>query len=225
MIGIITAINQELSAIKEHLNDIKEKNIYNLKFYMGNINNKEYVIVKSGVGKVNAARTTQILIDKFDIDYIINFGTAGGINYNLQIGDVVIGKTLLQHDFDTSAFGDEKFYITGAGKEFKSDDELIEKIESIMTKLNENFNIIIGTIATGDIFVSDPEQKVKILMECKADCVEMEGAAIAQVCNLSKVPCVVIRGISDIPNGENNIDFEEYAGIASKRCANIIKQM
>lgn len=224
MIGVIVAIDEEMNAIKEKMKDIEEQKIYNLHFYKGKINDKRYVVVKSGVGKANAARTTQILVDRFEIDCIINFGTAGGINYNLQIGDVVIGETLLQHDFDTSTFGDEKFYITGAGKYFFSDKELITKAEDILEKLDEDFNVIIGTIATGDVFVSDPEHKIKILTECKADCVEMEGAAIAQVCNLDNIPCIVIRGISDVPNGSNNIEFEKYAEMASKRCVKILEK-
>ena len=118
--AIIAAMDQELAAIKQKFDDVEEKSLNDLVYYLGKLNQKEYILIKSGIGKVNAARVTQVLIDKFDIEYILNVGTAGSLNDKLEIGDIVIGKELVQHDFDTTAFGDEKGYITGTGKIFKS---------------------------------------------------------------------------------------------------------
>ena len=221
-IGIIAAEDEEVNAILEFLNNIKQEKIYNLVFNFGTINNQKYVIVKSGIGKVNAARTTQILIDKFDIKYIINVGSAGGLDANLNIGDIVIGKKLVQHDFDVTSFGREKGYIPETGKEFESDKELINKCKDIKV---ENSKIILGNIASGDIFLTDVKMKNKIKNKFNCACVEMEGAAIAQVCFLSEIPFLVIRSISDIPNGNNQIEFNEFLKIASKNCSEIIKNM
>lgn len=222
MIGIIVAEIEEMKAIENIMSNIEIKSIYEYKMVIGNINNREYILVRSGVGKVNAARTTQILIDKFDVKYIINVGSAGAINDNLKIGDIVVGSRLVQHDFDVTAFGHEKGYISEIGKFFESDSKLIKKSKDIKI---ENINIVIGTIASGDIFCTNIEMKDRIRKEFNADCIEMEGAAIAQVCYLSKIPFIIIRSISDIPNQKNQIDFSKYIKVASKNCAEFIKQI
>lgn len=221
-IGIIAAEAKEIEAIKEIMANIEEIEIYDLKMFKGEINGKKYIIVRSGVGKVNSARTTQVLIDKFDIEYIINVGSAGAINDTLNIGDIVIGENLVQHDFDVTAFGRDKGYIPDTGKFFKAEEKLIEKCKNIKI---ERVNIIKGTIASGDIFCTDVDKKNKIKKEFNADCIEMEGAAIAQVCFLNKIPFIIIRSISDIPNGNNQIDFNQFLEFASKNCAEFIKQI
>ena len=224
-IGIIAAMQEEMNEIKKIMNNVQEKNIYELKFYEGTINNKNIVLVESGVGKVNAARTTQVLIDNYKIDAVINVGSAGSANQELQIGDIVIGKTLVQHDFDITAFGHPKGYISNVGERIKSDENLIKSMEQTIENLqNKEFKIKIGTIASGDIFCTEPKMKEKIRDKFNADAIEMEGAAIAQVCKLDNVPVLVIRSISDSPNGNNNITFEQYLETASKRCAEILKQ-
>lgn len=221
-IGIIAAMNEEVDAIKELMIDINIQEIYELQFITGKINAKDIVLVKCGVGKVNAARTTQILINNFDIEYVINVGTAGSLNEEIEIGDIVIAEKLVQHDFDITAVGREKGYITDVGKYFYSDKELIEKTRRTIESMNEAFSAFIGTIATGDIFVKDIEVKDSIIKEFGADCTEMEGAAIAQVCTLDKIPFIVIRAISDKPNGNNSIDFETYLKTACERYAKFI---
>ena len=221
-IGIIVAEIKELEAIKEIMDNVEEKDIYNLKIFKGEINNNKCLVVRSGVGKVNAARTTQILIDKFDIEYVLNLGSAGALNETLNIGDIVIGKQLVQHDFDVTAFGRERGYIPETGKLFLSCEKLIEKCKNI--KVND-IKITVGTIASGDTFCTDIKMKDKIREDFNCDCVEMEGAAVAQVCYLNKIPFIVIRSISDIPNGKNEIDFNEYLELASKNCAELVKHI
>lgn len=221
--GIIAAMQEEMQEIKKIMTEIKERKIYELNFITGIIKNKEVVLVESGVGKVNAARTTQILIDNFELDEIINVGSAGAVNSELNIGDIVIGKKLVQHDFDITAFGHPKGYISNVGEYVESDSKLIEKMEQVILKLKkEEYKIKIGTIVSGDIFCTEVKMKEKIRNKFNAEAVEMEGAAIAQVCKLDNIPFIIIRSISDTPNGSNNITFDQFLVKASKRCAEII---
>lgn len=224
-IGIIVAMEEELEAVLNIMNNIEQKEIYGISVQIGKIEQKEVAVVKSGVGKVNAARVTQILIDKLNVKSIINLGSAGALSPLLNIGDIVIGEKLIQHDFDITAFDHDKGYITGVGDYIYSDIELIEKFKKAANNLKEkDYKIKTGIIATGDIFCTDIEMKNKIFSKFDADCVEMEGAAIAQVCYLDNIPFIVIRSISDSPNGNNEIDFDKFVELASKRCANILRE-
>ena len=137
-VGIIAAMPEEMEAIKSKMINTKEVDIFNLKFFEGKIKNQKIILVKCGVGKVNAARTTQIMIDKFDIDYIINIGSAGSINDDVEYGDIVIGKYVLQHDFDITAFGHEKGYISNIGVKLESNTKLIKRCEYVIKNMKEN---------------------------------------------------------------------------------------
>ena len=224
-IGIIVAMDEEGEAIERIMTDIEIRQIYDLIFKIGKIKNRKCVLVKSGVGKVNAARTTQIMLDNFNIEYVLNVGSAGSINSMLEIGDVIIGKEVVQHDFDITAFGHSKGYITGVGNSVICDRELVEKFESIIKNMaQKKYNIKIGIVATGDIFCTDIEMKDKIRTKFDADVVDMECGAIAQTCYLDEIPFVVIRSVSDTPNGNNASTFDENLKLASKRCANILKE-
>jgi len=223
MYGIIAAMQEEMKEIKKIMQNIENKEIYELNFFKGTINDKNVVLVEAGVGKVNAARVTQIMIDNFHTETIINVGSAGALNPLLNIGDIVIGEKLIQHDFDITAFGHDKGYITGVGDYISSDSQLIEKIKNSINNIsNEEYKIKVGIIASGDIFCTAVEMKDKIYAKFNADCVEMEGAAIAQVCYLDKIPFIIIRSISDSPNGKNAIVFDEFVKLAAKRCADIL---
>lgn len=223
--GIIAAMQEEMQEIKKIMTETEERKIYELTFTKGKINNTEVVLVEAGVGKVNAARTTQILINNFDIETIINVGSAASANDELDIGDIVIGKKLVQHDFDITAFGHPKGFISNVGQYVESDSKLIEKMEQTIVDLQDKeFKIKIGTIASGDIFCTEIKMKEKIRNKFEADAIEMEGAAIAQVCKLDNVPFIVIRSISDNPNGNNNITFDQFLEKAAKRCALIIEK-
>lgn len=224
-IGIIVAEPEEHEAIEKIVEIKSKKVIFELMFTEAVINNKEIILVKCGVGKVNAARTTQLLIDRYDPNYIIDVGVAGALNPMLEIGDIVIGETLVQHDFDITAFGHTKGYIPGIGERIYSDEELIRKFEqAIDNKKDRNYKIEKGTIASGDIFCTEIPMKDKIYAKFSAECVEMEGAAVAQVCNLCNKPFMVLRSISDKPNGENTIAFEQFIKPASEKCANLLRE-
>lgn len=223
-IGIIVAEQEEFEAILNIAKVEERKEIYELNFVKCKIKDKICVLVKSGVGKVNAARATQILIDNFKPDYIVNVGVAGGLNPMLSIGDIVIGETLVQHDFDITAFGHAKGYIPGVGEKIYADDYLVKKIEEAIGNQEEKvYKYEKGVIASGDIFCTAIPMRDKIYAKFNAECVEMEGAAIGQVCSLCNVPFVVIRSISDTPNGENEVIYEKFIKLASERCANILK--
>ena len=224
MIGIIVAVTEELEAIKGIMTDVKENKIFENQFYEGNIGKKEVVVSLCGVGKVNAARMTQIMIDKYSPEFIINSGVAGGISDKVKIGDIVIGQRLVQHDFDLTAFGREKGEISNrVGKFINSNDDLVVKAYITLTN-DKELNGVIGTIASGDIFVTAPDMSKKINSKFEADCCEMEGAAIAQVCFLDNVPFIVVRSISDAPNDNNKVDYESFVGVASQKVARFVKE-
>ena len=227
VIGIIAAEETEMLAIKNKMTNIEEKSIYNLFFAEGIISNKNCVLVECGIGKVNAARTAQVLIDNFSVDYIINVGSAGSVNEDLNIEDIVIGDKLIQYDFDATTFGKyKKGEICGTGRFFEADKNLIELCKQTIEELNEENRIIkIGSIGSADFFCADPKKAIEIRKEFDVECVEMEGAAIAQVCFLDKIPFLVIRAISDTPNGNNKVDFHEFLEIVSKRAANILEKL
>lgn len=219
-IGIIFAMKEEKDELLEYVKVHEEKNIFDLKFTIGNINNTKCILVESGVGKVNAARCTQVLIDNFEIDYIFNIGVAGSISKDVNICDIVIGEKLVQHDFDITAFNHEKGYIPKVGVYVNSDEYLLKMAKSI----NEP-NTHIGVIASGDIFCTDINMSKNINKEFNALCVEMEGASIAQVCYLCNIPFLVIRSISDSINGENKIDYDEFLSSSSKKIAEFLNKM
>lgn len=222
-IGIVVAMEEEKNAVYKLMKDIELEESYELDFYKGKIQGKRCILVQSGVGKVNAARTTQILVDNFDLDFVINAGSAGAVNYLLNIGDVVIAKHVVQHDFDITAFGHSKGYITGVGDKIICDRGLVAAFENMIKNMEERiYHIKIGIVASGDIFCTQIEMKNKINAKFNADVVDMECASVGQVCYLDDVPFISIRCISDIPNGGNETTFDENLKLASKRCANII---
>ena len=223
-IGIIVAMDEECEAVEKLMKNIERKNIFDLTFFVGKIGNDKCILVKSGVGKVNAARTTQIMVDNFKVDYIINLGSAGAVNNKLNIGDIVIAKHVVQHDFDITAFGHSKGYITGIGNSILCDREKVEEMEKKLANVKEmKYNVKIGVVATGDIFCTEVVMKDKIRTKFNADVVDMECAAIGQVAFLNGIPFMAIRGVSDSPNGENASTFDENLNLASQRCAEILE--
>lgn len=222
-IGIIFAMKEELDALLDIVNVEKEYKIFELDFYECTLGDASCILCESGIGKVNAARCTQILIDNMQVDYIINVGVAGGLNENLSVCDIVIGNKLVQHDFDITAFDHEKGYIPNVGK-FIDGDEYLIKIANEVAEENK-YNIHNGVIASGDIFCTDKNMATKIKNKFNAYCVEMEGSSLAQVCYLCHIPFLVLRAISDIPNGDNVITYEEFLEQNSKNVAKFISEI
>ena len=225
-IGIVVAMQEEREAIEKILSNKEVEEVCNLRIIKGTINNKECILVECGVGKVNAARAAQVIIDKFEVDTIINVGVAGAVNPMLEIGDIVIGKYVLQHDFDITAFGHSKGYITGVGDRINCTDKYDEQVEKIIDEsIEKNYQVKLGIVATGDIFCTDIDMKNKIQAKFDADVVDMECAAIGQVAYLNDIPFAVIRSVSDTPNGENAKTFDENLKLASKRSADMLEEM
>lgn len=224
-IGIIGAMDEELELLLKEMKIEKSQVKANMTFNFGKLYNKNLVIVRCGIGKVNAAVCAQILIDDFNVDKIINVGIAGGIGKNVYPGDIVIADNLVQHDMDASGFGDPVGQIPRLDTfQFNCDDELICKAKKAFEKISDHKSFV-GRIVTGDQFISDT-CKIKWLNE-KFDALacEMEGGSIAQVCYLNNVPFVVIRSISDNANNGAHMDYEKFAPIAIKNSTEILKNM
>ena len=220
IISIIFAMNEELSALKKYLSIKNINKLYELTFYEAELNNQKIILVESGVGKVNAARTTQILIDNYHPDVVYNIGVAGGITNSLEVGDIVVSSSLVQHDFDITAFNHLKGYIPNVGNVIPVDNSLIINTQRILGQKDISYKL--GMIASGDIFCTSKDMATKINQKFKALCVEMEGAAIGQVCFLCQVPCLVLRSISDCPNNNNRITYDEFLPSACSKIADIM---
>ena len=224
-IGIIGAMDEEIAFIKEIAEIVSAKNILGLDFYITKFGGNSVIIVKCGIGKVNAAACTQVLIDHFAVDCVINVGVAGAIYKELNIGDIVVSSDALQHDMDVSALGDPVGTIPRmAESRFKADSELIEKAVEAGNAL-EGHKVFTGTVASGDQFIASAEAKNRIWNNFKAYCAEMEGAAIAHVCYLNKMPFVIIRSISDKADEQADMSFEEFTKIAAKNSSVILEGM
>ena len=219
-IGIIFAMQEELIELKNYLHINKEKKIYDLTFYEATLNNQNIILTESGIGKTNAARTTQILIDYYKPEAIFNIGVAGGIAKKLEVGDIIISTSLVQHDFDITAFDHPKGYIPNIGNTIPIDNNLLNTTKAILETNNISYKE--GVIASGDIFCTKESMATKINTQFNALCVEMEGASIAQTAHLSKTPCLVIRSISDCPDNNNKVTYEEFLETSSKRVAQIM---
>lgn len=217
VIGIIVAEEKELLEVKKIIHNINEIKLFEKVFYKGKIHEKEVILVKSNVGKVNSARVCQMMIDNFDISLIINIGTAGSVDNKLDIGDVVVASKLVQYDFDVTVFGRKLGEIENVGEYISVDKGLL--------KLFDNMNVHIGTIASGDKFIVNNEEKDNIKNQLNALCIEMEGASISQVCMLDGIPFLVIRSITDKQDGSSKIDFEEFLESSSKKATMILEKI
>ena len=221
-IGILFALKEELDAFLSKVNLKNSYEIFDLTFYECEFNNINCVLVECGIGKVNAARCAQIMIDNIQADYIINAGVAGGVSEKLDVCDIVLGEKMVQHDFDLTAFNHEKGYIPNVGRYIDADEYLLK----IAEENSDGLNVHKGVIASGDIFVTEEKMSNKINTKFNALCVEMEGASIAQVCYLSHTPFLVIRSISDSPKkGNNKIAYEEFVTISSAKIAEYMKKI
>ena len=210
-IGIIGAMDCEINKLKSKLQNLQEIKKGKLLINTGILHGHNVIVVKSGVGKVNAALCTQYIIDKFEPDYIINTGIAGGLASGLKVGDIVVGTELVQYDFDVSAVGYAKGYMcTGINPDkptvFYSDKTLIEEFKAAA---NGKFNVLTGVIASGDTFVSDKNKKREIKETFNAAAVEMEGCAIAQTAYTNRIPFIIVRAISDLAD-ENAAQDHEF---------------
>jgi adenosylhomocysteine nucleosidase len=229
-LGIIGAMEEEVALLKEHMSGVEEKEIAGCHFYKGILEGVEVVLLQSGIGKVSAAVGTTLLIDHYHPSAIINTGSAGGTDEALNIGDVVISSSVIHHDADATAFGYAPGQVPGMPPAFFPDRKLVETAISASVAARSGHQIVEGLIGSGDSFMSDPERIRSVkntFPELKA--VEMEAAAIAQVCHQFNVPFLIIRSLSDIAGKDSNISFDQFLKTAAKHSAefilSIIKEM
>lgn len=224
-IGIIGAMDEEVRILKEEMTIETRILKGKTEFFSGKLWDKDAVVVTCGIGKVNAAVCTQILIDDFKVHKVINVGVAGGIGEDIVPGDVVIAENLVQHDMDTTAFGDKYGQIPRLDTfDFKCDPELIEAAKKACSKI-ESHKSFTGRIVTGDQFIADVKKIRWLKDEFNALACEMEGGSIAQVCYLNSIPFVVIRSISDNANTGAHMDFTKFVPIAVNNSIHILRNM
>ena len=226
MIGIIGAMEEEVAVLKEEM-DIEETFDYaSMHFCKGTLCGKEVVIVRSGIGKVNAALCAQVLVDKFQVDKIINTGIAGSLDAAIDIGDMVISTDLVEHDMDATIFGDPLGQVPRMDTfSFPADAELVEKAVLANEAANPDIHTFTGRIVSGDQFVSSAEVKEKLVKHFQAKCTEMEGAAIAHAAYLNGVSCVIIRAISDKADNSATMDYPAFEKKAIAHSVRLVRNL
>ena len=224
MIGIIGAMDEEVADLISHMTDVVETERASMKFYEGKLWGKDAVVVRSGIGKVNAACCAQILVDLFNVEMLINTGIAGSLDPEINIGDVVIGVDAVHHDMDTAALGDPKGQVPRMETfAFPADETLVEKAYAANCEANPDIATIRGRIASGDQFISEDGKKKEITEIFGAKCAEMEGAAISHIAYLNHIPCVVIRSISDKADNSAEMDYPTFAKLAIGRSVRLME--
>lgn len=226
MIGIIGAMHEEVVELKELMENITEIHEANMIFFNGKLKNREIVLVECGIGKVNSAICATLLINKFNCKKIIFTGVAGGIDEDIEIGDIVISTDLIEHDFDTTAFGSQPGEIPRMkNSTFVADEKLRKLAKECALEIFEEIKVREGRIVSGDQFISSAK-KINWLRETfNASAAEMEGAAIAHVCYLFEIPFVILRAISDKANHDAKVDFPTFVKLAAKNSKEIVCKM
>lgn len=229
MLGIIGAMEIEVNRIKEQMEDVSVTDKAGMSFFKGKWNGNDVVVVRSGIGKVNAAVCAQILADTFHADAIINTGIAGSLKNEINIGDIVLSTDAIQHDMDAQGFG----YAPGVipqmeVSDFQADEKLIELAKKCCAEVCPDIQVFTGRVVSGDQFISDKKKKEWLSSQFEGLCAEMEGAAIAQAAYLNHVPFLIIRAISDKADDSATMDYPEFEAMAAensvKLLADIVRQ-
>lgn len=218
MIGIIGAMDEEISVISSEIKNLTVYDINNMKFYKGKIYDKDIVLVKSGIGMVNASITTTLLFKEFGVDKILFSGVAGSLNRNVNVGDVVIGDSLLEYLFDATEFGYDIGTIPRMDTSIFRSDILLNKIKNIL----KNDNIYYGKILSGDKFVSNLSEKEKLGEKFNALAVDMESASVAHCAHVLGIEFAVIRSISDSLNSSSVMEYTEFVNLAANNSKDVI---
>lgn len=223
-IAIIGAMPQEVEILRNLMLEAKVTEIANCKIFEGKINNRPVAVLQSGIGKVAAAMGTALLIQLFKPDMIINTGSAGGLDANLNVGDVIISTEVRHHDVDVTAFGYDKGQLPANPAAFLPNAELVEVAKKQAEKLG--LNAVSGLICSGDAFINGAEKIAQIRADFpQVAAVEMEAAAIAQVCHAMNVPFVVVRAISDVADKESHLSFDEFLPLAAEKSSEMVLAM
>ncbi|WP_433743315.1 5'-methylthioadenosine/S-adenosylhomocysteine nucleosidase [Falsibacillus pallidus] len=224
-VAIIGAMEEEVTLLRNNITNPEVETIAGCEYTTGQMDGKDVVLLRSGIGKVNAAMSTAVLLERFKPDAIINTGSAGGLNPVLNVGDVVISNEVRHHDVDVTAFGYEYGQVPQLPAGFAADANLMAAAEEA-AKETSDAQVVMGLIATGDSFMNDPVRVEYIKDKFQGlQAVEMEAAAIAQVAHQFKVPFVVIRALSDIAGKESDVSFEQFLETAALNSANLVMKM
>ena len=229
MIGIIGAMDSEVETLFTRMSAKEKINVNNLVFYKGKLFDKDVVIVKCGIGKVNAALCTQLLILNFKVSKIINTGIAGAVGEGLTIYDFVVSTEAIYHDFDVQFFGYKPGQVPGMPEAFVAAPSLVSTAVHAFenTDFSKQLKIVKGRIASGDQFISGNEKKAYIISNFHPQCVEMEGCAIAQTCYANRVPFVIIRCMSDTADDSVKETYSEETAsrLSSTFLMEVIKEI
>ncbi len=218
-LGIIGAMDVEIQTLKDAMENLAETEKAGTVYYEGNLQGLPVVLVKCGIGKVNATIGAQILCDCFQVTHIVNTGIAGSLCAQLDIGDMVISSDVWHHDFDCVNFGYPMCQIPGMPQSFEADEAMVYLAKSSAEQAG--LKVRIGRIASGDQFVADPALKNQIIARTQALCTEMEGAAIAQTAYRNGVPFVILRCISDKADHSAEMDYPSFEKMSAIRCAQV----
>ncbi|RHW33106.1 5'-methylthioadenosine/S-adenosylhomocysteine nucleosidase [Oceanobacillus profundus] len=220
-IGIIGAMDEEVALLLDQMTEKQEQTVANCLFVQGKLQDKSVVLLKSGIGKVNAAMATTIMHERFAPTHVINTGSAGGFASNLEVGDIVISTEVVHHDVDVTAFNYSYGQVPGLPPMYEADKTLVEK--AVAAVKNMDINCEQGIIATGDSFMEDPERVAFVHEKFPTMLAsEMEAAAVAQVCHQYNKPFVIIRALSDIAGKKSSISFDQFLETAAKNAAQLI---
>ncbi|WP_042354976.1 5'-methylthioadenosine/S-adenosylhomocysteine nucleosidase [Bacillus rubiinfantis] len=224
-IGIIGAMEEEITLLRDHIAGQTQETIAGCEFTFGQMYGVDVILLRSGIGKVNAALSTTILLEKYKPDYIINTGSAGGTNPDLHVGDAVISTEVRHHDVDVTAFDYEYGQVPQLPAAFLADEKLIAIAECAAKEIN-NFQVVRGLIASGDSFMEKPERVKFVQMKFPhVQAVEMEAAAVAQVAHCFGTPFVIIRSLSDIAGKQSEISFDQFIDKAATNSATLVMKM
>lgn len=226
ILGIIGAMDEEVSILKERMELDKVEKAAGMDFYVGKLEGKDVVIVRSGIGKVNAAVCTQILVNVYKVTCVINTGVAGSLRNEINIGDIVLSKDALNHDMDATGFGYEPGIIPRMENSiFVADEKLLALAKEVNEEVNSDINTHIGRVVSGDQFISDHDKKVYLVNQFEGYCTEMEGAAIAQAAYLNGIPYLVIRAISDKADNSAEMDYSEFERKAIEHTVKLLTEL
>lgn len=225
-IAIIGAMELEVEALKAKMAVARIVKKAGMDFFEGTLNDTHVVIVRCGVGKVNAALCVQILADEFAVTHIINTGVAGSLNAKLDIGDILISKDALHHDVDATLFGYRPGEVPQLGRrEFPADERLARLAKTSCEKVNPQLHAVIGRVISGDQFISSKEVKAKLTETFQGDCTEMEGASIAHGAYLNNIPFVIIRAISDKADDSAEVEYPIFERAAAQHSARLVEDL
>lgn len=225
-IGLIGAMKEEIEQYKQHMEHQKQESIARITYYSGTLQGKEIVLCQSGVGKVNAAVCTQILLMHYQVDCVVFTGVAGAVHPQLTIQDIVVSTDTMQHDMDATAIGFGLGEIPYAETSvYPSDPKLSQLAYDASVKHYGVDRVMRGRVLSGDQFIADRNKVKRLHEQFDALCTEMEGSAVGQTCHMNGVPYVVIRSMSDKADGSASVNYEEFTVAAADQSYQIVQDM